>query len=114
MRSFLANFKKVLAQGGGHPLPDPPPSVAARPRMSPEFEQLLGWQHWIYIDYCCWIASSVFCNKRNPNPAITRRKCNIGLSQSALSISRSNITLRRGPNGNTLYTPSTLITITSL
>ena len=49
MRSFLANFKKVLAQGGGDPLPDPPPSVAARPRMSPEFEQLLGWQHCIYI-----------------------------------------------------------------
>ena len=22
----------------------------------------------IYIDYCCWIASSAFCNKRNPNP----------------------------------------------
>ena len=65
----------------------------------------------IYIDYCCWIASSVFCNKRNPNPAITRRKCNVGLSQFALSISISNITLR---NGNTLYTPSTLITITSL
>ena len=29
----------------------------------------------ILIDYCCWIAFSVFCNKRNPNPAITRCKC---------------------------------------
>ena len=44
----------------------------------------------IDIDYCCWIASSVFRNKRNPNPAITRCKCNVGLPQSALSISRSN------------------------
>ena len=42
----LLIFKKVLAQGGGHLLPDPPPSAAARPRMSPEFEQLVGWQHW--------------------------------------------------------------------
>ena len=44
----------------------------------------------IYIDYCCWVASSVFCNKENPNPAITLCKCNVGLQQSALSISRYN------------------------
>ena len=50
------------------------------------------YEFMIYIDYCCWIASSVFCNKGNPNPAITRCNCNVGLPQSALSFSRSNIT----------------------